>query len=257
MAGVPLRDRFFTPKVARAIVAPSGILLAVVVAVVCVVAGLPIVAAIPVGLAAWAIKVALAIPRTRPERIDPFTLQEPWRRFVQEALQARNRFDEAVLRIERGPLHERLADIAQRMHTGVEETWRIAQQGQALVRARKGIDMADVERQRERLGGADPADPADPAQELVARSLDQQKATAERLDQVIAQTHSQLRMLDARMDEAVARALELSTQSVTSASLGTLGTDVDNLVTEMEALRQALDETHGLASGGLPPGASG
>jgi hypothetical protein len=254
MAGVPLRDRFFTPKVARAIAAPSGILLAGGVAAVAIVAGLPILASIPLGVAAWAGKVALAVPRSRGERIDPFTLQEPWRRFVQEALQARNRFDEVVRRIESGPLQDHLATIAQRMHTGVEETWRIAQRGQTLVRARKGIDVADVERQRAELAAADQSDPS---LELVARSLDQQKATAERLDRVISEAHSQLRMLDARMDEAVARALELSTQSVTSASVGTLGTDVDNLVTEMEALRQALDETHGLASGGLPPGASG
>jgi hypothetical protein len=252
MAGLTLRDRFFTPKVARAIVAPSGILLAVVVAVVAIVAGLPIVAGVLLGVAAWAIKVALAMPRSpRPERIDPFTLQEPWRRFVQEALQARNRFDETVHRLRKGPLQERLETIAQRMHTGVEESWLIAQRGQTLVQARRGIDVADVERQRAALAADDESDPS---QALVAKSLDQQKATAERLDRVISQAQSQLRVLDARLDEAVAQVLELSAQSVTSASVGELGTDVDNLVTEMEALRQAMDETHGTAPGALPPG---
>jgi hypothetical protein len=258
MAGLTLRDRFFTPKVARAIVAPSGILLAVVVAVVAIVAGLPIVVGVPLGVAAWALKVALAMPRSpRPERIDPFTLQEPWRRFVQEALQARNRFDETVHRLQAGPLRDRLSDVAQRMHTGVEESWLIAQRGQALVQARRGIDVASIERQRAALT---PDDESDPAQALVAKSLDQQKATAERLDRVISQARSQLRVLDARLDEAVVQVLELSTQSVqsvTSASVGSLGTDVDNLVTEMEALRQAMDETQGTAPGGLPPGAPG
>jgi hypothetical protein len=255
MAGLTLRDRFFTPKVARAIVAPTGILLAIVVAVVAVVAGLPIVAAVPLGVAAWAVKVALAIPRSpRAERIDPFTLQEPWRRFVQEALQARNRFDETVHGLQAGPLRDRLNDIAQRMHTGVQESWLIAQRGQALVRARRGIDVASIERKREALT---PDDGSDPAQALVAKSLDQQKATAERLDRVITQAGGQLRVLDARLDEAVAQVLELSTQSVTSTSVGSLGTDVDNLVTEMEALRQAMDETQGPAPDGLPPGAPG
>ena len=261
MAGLTLRDRFFTPKVARAIVAPTGILLAVVVAVVAIVAGLPIVAAVPLGVAAWAVKVALAIPRgPRAERIDPFTLQEPWRRFVQEALQARNRFDETVHGLQSGPLRDRLGDIAQRMHTGVQESWLIAQRGQALVRARRGIDVASIERQRAALtsdGSDGSGDESDPAQALVAKSLDQQKATAERLDRVITQARSQLRVLDARLDEAVAQVLELSTQSVTSASVGSLGTDVDNLVTEMEALRQAMDETQGTAPDGLPPGAAG
>jgi hypothetical protein len=256
MAGLTLRDRFFTPKVARAIVAPTGILLAVVVAVVAVVAGLPIVAAVPLGVAAWAAKVALAIPRApRAERIDPFTLQEPWRRFVQEALQARNRFDETVHGLQAGPLRDRLADIAQRMHTGVQESWLIAQRGQALVKARRGIDVASIERKRAALAAGDEPE-SDPAQALVAKSLDQQKATAERLDRVIAQASSQLRVLDARLDEAVAQVLELSTQSVTSTSVGSLGTDVDNLVTEMEALRLAMDETQGTAPDGLPPGAA-
>jgi hypothetical protein len=254
MAGLTLRDRFFTPKVARAIVAPSGILLAVVVAVVAIVAGLPIVAGVLLGVAAWAVKVALAIPRSpRAERIDPFTLQEPWRRFVQEALQARNRFDETVHGLPGGPLRDRLDDVAQRMHTGVQESWLIAQRGQALVRARRGIDVASIERKRAALT---PEDEADPNQALVAKSLDQQKATAERLDRVISQAGGQLRVLDARLDEAVAQVLELSTQSVTSTSVGTLGTDVDNLVTEMEALRQAMDETQGPTPDGLPPGAA-
>jgi hypothetical protein len=257
MAGLTLRDRFFTPKVARAIVAPSGILLAVVVAVIAIVAGLPVVVGVPLGVAAWAVKVALAMPRSpRPERIDPFTLQEPWRRFVQEALQARNRFDETVHRLQAGPLRDRLSDVAQRMHTGVEESWLIAQRGQALVQARRGIDVASIDRQRAALTTGDEPD-SDPAQALVAKSLDQQKATAERLDRVISQARSQLRILDARLDEAVAQVLELSTQSVTSALVGTLGTDVDNLVTEMEALRQAMDETQGTAPDGLPPGAPG
>jgi hypothetical protein len=254
MAGLPLRDRFFTPKVARAIAAPSGILLAGGVAAVAIVAGLPVLASIPLGVAAWAGKVALAVPRDRAERIDPFTLQEPWRRFVQEALQARNRFDETVRRIQSGPLRDHLGAIAERMHTGVQESWLIAQRGQALVQARRGIDVADIERQQAELSAGDQSDPS---LATVAAALDQQRATADRLDRVISQAHSQLRMLDARMDEAVARVLELSTQSVTSASVGTLSTDVDNLVTEMEVLRQALDETHGPAPGGLAPGSAG
>ena len=254
MAGPQFRDRFFTPQVARAITAPSGILLAGGVAAAAIVAGVAVPLALPLGVVAWAGKVAFSIPRDRSERIDPFTLQEPWRRFVQEALQARNRFDETIRRIESGPLQDHLAAIAERMHTGVEESWKIAQRGQTLVRARAGIDVADIERQRAELAAGDQSDPST---ETVAASLDQQKATADRLDRVISETHSHLRMLDARMDEAVARALELSTQSVTRASVGTLGTDVDNLVTEMEALRQALDETHGAAPGGQLPGASG
>ncbi|HKA84335.1 MAG TPA: hypothetical protein VKD21_10760 [Acidimicrobiales bacterium] len=267
MAGTSLRDRFFTRQVARAITSPFGILLGGAVAAATIVAGVPLAAALPLGVAAWAGKVALSIPRDRRERIDPFTLQEPWRRYVQEALQARNRIDEAVGRTRPGPLRDHLAEIAARMHTGVEECWLIAKRGQTLVEARRGIDVADVDRQLAEIAdapgagaqaagtGPDAASaPDDPALAKVAESLEAQRATAERLDRVIGQAHSELRMLDARLDEAVARTLELSAHAAADASVEGLGTDVDALVTEMEALRQALEETSRTAQRGLAAG---
>ena len=54
------------------------------------------------------------------------------------------------------------------------------------------------------------------------------------------------------MGEAVVRALELSAQASADASVSTLSTDVDTMVSDMEALRQAMEETHGAlpAAGG-------
>ena len=73
MAGTSLRDRFFTRQVARAITSPVGILLGGGVAAATIVAGVPLLAALPLGVAVWAGKVALSIPRgRRGERIDPF-----------------------------------------------------------------------------------------------------------------------------------------------------------------------------------------
>ena len=65
MAGTSLRDRFFTRQVARAITSPVGILLGGGVAAATIVAGVPLLAALPLGLAAWAGKVVLSIPRGR------------------------------------------------------------------------------------------------------------------------------------------------------------------------------------------------
>src|SRR5918994_330650 len=159
MAASSFRDRFFTAQVARAITSPLGILLGGGVAAATIVAGAPLVAALPLGVAVWAGKVALSIPRQRRgERIDPFTLQEPWRRYVQEALQARNRIDEAVGRTRPGPLRDHLAEIAARMHTGVEECWLIAKRGQTLVEARRGIDVAGVDRQLAEIADAQVAE---------------------------------------------------------------------------------------------------
>jgi DNA anti-recombination protein RmuC len=75
-------------------------------------------------------------------------------------------------------------------------------------------------------------------------SLQSQIATARRLQEVTRDTAEQLRLLDARLDEAVARAVELSL-SGDSGKLTGLDSDVDDLVAEMEALRQALEETGG------------
>jgi hypothetical protein len=258
MAGTSLRDRFFTRQVARAIASPVGILLGGGVAAATIVAGAPLLAALPLGVAVWAGKVALSIPRgRRGDRIDPFTLKEPWRRYVQEALQARNRFDEAVGRTRAGPLRDHLADIAERMHIGVEECWLIAKRGQTLVDARRGIDLADVDRQLAEVADTQSAGSGatpDPSLARVAQSLEAQRATAERLDRVIGQAHSELRMLDARLDEAVARTLELSAHAAADATVEGLGTDVDALVTEMESLRQALEETSRTAHDGLAAG---
>ena len=73
-------------------------------------------------------------------------------------------------------------------------------------------------------------------------ALDAQLESADRLARVASDARDRLRLLDARLDELVARAIELSVSEDDDA-VGTLGTDVDGLVTEMESLRQALEET--------------
>jgi phage shock protein A len=79
-------------------------------------------------------------------------------------------------------------------------------------------------------------------------SLQAQLATAERLERVIGEADSELRLLNARLDEAAARTIELSVQASSVSDLGGLGDDVDQMVDDMEALRQAIEET----SGGSP-----
>ena len=79
------------------------------------------------------------------------------------------------------------------------------------------------------------------------------------MDAVLDDTRSRLQLLDARRDESVTRAIELSVQAGPDDLTG-LGDDVDGIVTEMEALRQALeDEGHrddfpNLDSSALGPG---
>jgi hypothetical protein len=247
MAGLSLRDRFFTPRVARAMMSPSGILLAGGGVALGVVAGLPVAAAAVIGAGAWGVRVAAAMRPAQPgERIDPFTLNEPWRAFVQDALSARGRFREATERTRSGPLRDTLREIANRLEDGVNECWRIAKQGEALVQSRRNIQTTSIDRE---VAEAEKAAADRPDDQLWARTLESlraQRATADRMDQVIEKARSELRLLDARMGEAVVRALELSAQThMDTDSASSLSSDVEGMVTDLEALRQAVEETHG------------
>ncbi|MDP1821284.1 MAG: hypothetical protein Q8K58_15500 [Acidimicrobiales bacterium] len=246
MAGLSFRDRFFTPPVARAITSPSGILaLGAGAGAGILLTGGPI-GAIALGLLAWAARVGVAVPRNRTERIDPFTLSEPWRHYMRDAMQAHQRFQEAVHDARPGPTRERLAEIDARVQTGVQEVWRIARRGHDLVDAHRRVDPEAVRREMEitRANAAQPwADEA--TTERTMEALRAQLATVERLERVIADADSQLRLLNARLDEAAARTIELAVQASSASDLGGLGADVDSMVDDMEALRQAIEETGG------------
>lgn len=224
---------------------PSGILLAGAAAALTIGTGLPLLVAPVAAVAAWAARVGVAVPRDgRPERIDPFTLGEPWRRFVQEALQAQARYQAAVTTSRDGPLRTRLDQIGERVADGVEACWRIARRGQQLVEARSHLDTTQARQELDRLSeDADETWARGSAIEDTVEALRSQLETAERMDEVIAETIGRLQLLDARLDEAVARAIELSVSADDTTDLAGLGADVEGVVSEMEALRLALDET--------------
>jgi len=145
-----------------------------------------------------------------------------------------------------GPLRDRLLEIASRVDTGIDEVWRIARQGHAIVEARSHLEVESI--RRELAAAEDDAGERWAVGSALPRTVEalrSQLEAAERMDRVIADAHSRLRLLDARLDEAVARALELSVQADRPDDLTGLHADVDVLVTEMEALRRALEETSG------------
>lgn len=247
MPRLSLRDRFFTPPVARAITSPTGILALGAGAGLGILTGGGAIAAVVLGLVAYAGRVGLAIPRTpRDERIDPFTLSEPWRHYVQDALQAHTRFTEAVNGARSGPTQDRLRQIDERVSTGVREVWRIARRGHDLVDARRRLDPDGIRRDIATTE-ANTGQPwaAGSTLERTMESLNAQLATVDRLERVIGDADSRLRLLNARLDEAAARTIELSVQAQDASDLGGLGNDVDEMVDEMEALRQAIEETGG------------
>src|SRR3546814_7668925 len=68
--------------------------------------------------------------------------------------------------------------------------------------------------------------------ERTMEALRAQLATVERLEGVIGGADGRLRLLNARLDEAAARTIELSVRASDVSDLGGLGRDVDDMVDE-------------------------
>lgn len=236
------RDRFFTRPVARAITSPSGILAAGSGAAAGMLVAGPVGAVIG-GVLAWTGRVAAAIPRNTPgPRVDPFTLSEPWRSHVRDAQAARAQFADALRRTRPGPTRDRLGEFGTRVDGALTDAWEIAKAGHELAAGRSRLDTARVQRElavaREQLRVAAPEHRL--TWERTAQALDAQLATTARLDDLLRSTDAQLRLLNAQLDETVAKVIELSVRGSASAEFGVLGTELDSITTEMEALRQAL-----------------
>lgn len=237
-----LRDRFLTPPVARAMTSPLGIVLAGAGAAAGILTGGGAIVAAGLGAALWAGRVAVAIPRDpKGAKIDPYALRQPWRGAIEDALAAQKQFREAVASTRAGPVRERLATIEGRIEDGVAEAWRVACSGDAIVTARERIDVRSA---REELADVERA-PGSDAMERTAQSLRAQLSSARRMDQTIAEARDRLRLTNARLDEAVARAIELSVAGHSTEDVQGLGDDVEAMVTDLEALRQGLEEADG------------
>ncbi len=246
------RDRFFTPPVGRALRSPWSILLFGVITAVGIAVSLPIAAAVGIGVAAYAGKVLISVPRNAPRsRIDPFVLSEPWRRYVQSAQSAKLRFDRTVAGTRDGPIKDRLGELSKRLEDGIVASWRIASRGDDIDAAIAQLHTKQAQAELARLRGQADDRPENAA---MIESLEAQISSGLRMEDVSAATRDRLRLLDARFAELVARAVEVS---IGAADGETLGHDVDDLVIELEGLRLALDETRRAEAGDPPPMATG
>jgi hypothetical protein len=187
-----------------------------------------------------AIAVAATVSRRRPARIkpvyiDPFTIGEPWRRHVSAAQSAQRRFDGTVAAVPAGPLHDRLVTIGRQVQRGVEECWQIAKRGDEVDEALKRIGTPAIRAQLERATDDD-----------AKASMQAQLDTSSRIRATRDDTDARLRSLNTRLDQLVAQAAEISLGSDSTADLGS---GVDAVITELEALRQALNEVNSVPGG--------
>ena len=235
-----VRDRFFTPQTAKAILS-WRIAIGVGVAVATAVAGLPVAAALGVGIAAYAASVFAAMPAgpSRPS-IDPFVLSEPWRRLVQQAQGSGRKLRSTIDGVDDGPLKQQLVAIADQLDRGLDEAWEVAKRGDDLDETIRTLDPTRLRSKLDLLrteGGDAPT--SDTAAAIA--SVESQLATADRLKQRSTETAASLRATQTRLDELVARASEVRAGM---ADTDTYASEVDDLVIRLEALHQALEETN-------------
>ena len=146
------------------------------------IAGVPVVGAIAFGVAVYVGAVLLAVPRKPPKvAVDPFSVGEPWRQFVQAGQRSSRRLTETVRSITPGPLRDRLQDIADRLDEGLREGWEVAKRGDQIDKA---VRTLDPPRLRSRLDTLRKQVAAGSTENLAAaiESTEGQLASAERTE---------------------------------------------------------------------------
>jgi hypothetical protein len=184
-------------------------------------------------VAAAAVALAVVLRRARrPARrtiaIDPFVLSDPWRRHVSAAQSTQRRYTEIVGEMSAGPLKSNMESITRQVQRGVEECWFIAKRGDELDAALTRLDGPSLQR---RLDIA--------TDESTRVSLQVQLESAQRIRATRDDTDQRLRLLSTRLGELVAQAAEVSVGADTT---GDLGSAVDDVVTQLESLRLAVED---------------
>lgn len=183
-----------------------------------------------VGIAVAVLGGALiaAISRRSPTTpaIDPFTVGEPWRRHVSQALRLQRGYAELVEATAEGPLRDRMADIGRQVNQAVGECFTIAQHGDGLDGTLRTLDAPGL---RTRLARTDDA--------MVRSSLSTQLASADRLREIRDNADRRLTVLTTRMGELLSQGAEVR---VGGDVADELGSGVDDVVIQLQALREAV-----------------
>lgn len=233
------RDRFYTPKTAKAILS-WRIAVGAAFGVAAGLLGVPWPAAIAAGFAVYVVSVLLALPRgAKKPGIDAFTLSEPWRQLMRNAQGSQRKLRDTIASVPRGPLREQLDGISTQLEQGLAEAYRIAKAGDDIDDVVRRLDPPAL---RSKLTTAERRAAADPSPDNTAAvaSIKEQIESAERLKQQSEQTASTLRSSQAQLDGLVARAAEVR---IGNADTDAYREEVGDLVVKLEALRQAVEET--------------
>ncbi len=257
------------PSTVRAAVSPTAIAAGAVGAGIGVLDHSVIVAVI-LGAGFWSARMAAGIfararrqraARPKPAELDPWSVPEPWRQLLKQALNAQSRFDQAIQDWPSGPIQERLADLQPRVWANVEDIGTIARRGAALsawvsgipasgrpTAAELGQQLRQTEAERQRLAGRSASRDASLArtEEAIAAQIRAVHNSSEAESVVL----DRLRVVVARLDETVTSLLVLGAGGG-EAQADSATASLDEINDEITALLGGLAEATRSSTGAI------
>ena len=157
---------------------------------------------------------------------------------MEEALAARARFTEMLRSMPAGPLRERVAEIGARVDAGVLALWDTAQRGSQGAKMLATLDPEGVTARFKEAKRRNPD--GGPEVEALAAQHD----AVNRLWDGVDDARERLRLLDLRLDAAVARVAALAMAARTPGDLDPADAELRAVVDELSALSGAIGELH-------------
>jgi len=200
----------------------------------------------------------------KPAALDPWSVPEPWRQLLHQAMDAQSRFDHSVADWPAGPIRERLTDLQPRVWADVEHVGTIAKRGAALsgwVAGVAGTGRPSAQQLADKLRAAE-------AERTRAAAGSERYASLERTEEALAaqiralhnaseaesMVADRLRVIVARLDEAVTSLLVLGAGGGETEA-DTLTASLDEINDEITSLSRGLAEASGTSVPALPPAA--
>jgi hypothetical protein len=168
-------------------------------------------------------------------QVDPVRVAPRFAPAVAEALAARQRFAAVVRGLRPGATRDRLAELAAQVDEGVLAVWDTVLRAGEMARVAASLDVDDATADYKRAK-RDPA--ADPA---LVEARRERFESVHRLLNAVDAVEADLRLLDARLGAAVARAAEVAI-AASDVSTDAVSAELDAVVAELGALRDSLAE---------------
>ena len=168
------------------------------------------------------------------------SLESPWREAVAETVASQERLHALLAQTPDGPVRQRLMSVTERVDSGAAAAFQIGQRAQAASRVVATLEPEVVhERLKQARRGAAIAQAGErDLLEAEVKLLTEQHAAVNQLTNTVEDAYQRLRLLDLRLDAAVARAAQI-----------TLGADPSGLVSVEQELGLVVEELAALQAG--------